>query len=56
MSGELSGSLREIGQILRGERRPRPVAIDLRPLKAALLSPEVDRFLEATLNNLPGLR
>jgi hypothetical protein len=54
MSGELSGSLREIGQILRGERRPRPVAIDLRPLKAALLSPEVDRFLEATLNNLPA--
>jgi hypothetical protein len=53
MSGELSGSLRQIGQVLRGERRPRPIAINLRPLKEALLSPEVDRVLEATLNNLP---
>jgi hypothetical protein len=54
MSGELSGSLRQIGQVLRGERRPRPIVINLRPLKEALLSPEVDRFLEATLNNLPA--
>lgn len=53
MSGELSGSLRQTGRILRGEVRPRPIVINLQPLKQALLSPEVERFLEATLANLP---
>jgi hypothetical protein len=53
LDGELSDSLRQIGQVLRGERRPRPITIDLRPLQAALLHPEVDRFLEETLKNLP---
>jgi hypothetical protein len=53
LDGELSDSLRQIGRVLRGERRPRPITIDLRPLQAALLHPEVDRFLEETLKNLP---
>ena len=53
LTGELSGSLRQVGRVLRGEVRPRPIAIDLKPLKQALLSPEVESFLEATLNNLP---
>ncbi len=53
MEGELSDSLRQIGMMLRGERRIRAIVINLRPLKEALLSPEVDRFLEETLNNLP---
>jgi hypothetical protein len=53
LDGELSDSLRQIGRVLRGERRPRPIAIDLRPLQAALLHPEVDHFLEETLKNLP---
>jgi hypothetical protein len=53
MEGELSESLRQIGLVLRGERRPRPIVVDLRPLKEALLHPEVDRFLEETLNQLP---
>jgi len=53
LTGELSGSLRQIGRVLRGEARPRPIVIDLQPLKRALQSPEVERFLEATLNNLP---
>ena len=53
MQGELSESLRQIGLVLRGERRPRPIVVDLRPLKEALLHPEVDRFLEETLNQLP---
>jgi len=51
--GELSDSLRQIGLVLRGERRPRQITINLRPLKEALLHPEVDRFLEGILNNLP---
>jgi hypothetical protein len=53
MEGELSDSLRQIGMMLRGERRIRSIVINLRPLKEALLHPEVDRFLEETLNNLP---
>jgi hypothetical protein len=53
LSGELSGSLRQIGRVLRGEVRPRPIVIDLEPLKRALLSPEVEVFLAATLENLP---
>ncbi len=53
LSGELSGSLRQVGRMLRGEVRPRPIAIDLEPLKRALLSPEVESFLAATLDNLP---
>ncbi|HUU38120.1 MAG TPA: hypothetical protein VMW46_07950 [Candidatus Desulfaltia sp.] len=53
LDGELSDSLRQIGRVLRGERRLRPITIDLRPLQTALLHPEVDRFLEETLKNLP---
>jgi hypothetical protein len=53
MRGGLSDSLRQIGLVLRSEKRPGPIVIDLRPLKAALLNPEVDRFLEETLKNLP---
>jgi hypothetical protein len=53
MKGQLSDSLRDIGPVLRGEERPHPITIDLRPLKEAILSPEVGRFLEATVANLP---
>jgi len=53
LENELSKSLTEIGQILRGEKRPRPIWIDLQPLKNALLHPEVDNFLRATVQNLP---
>jgi len=53
LRGELSNSLNQIGQVLRGDLRSRPISIDLRPLKEALLHPEVDRFLAETLNNLP---
>ncbi len=53
MRGELSDSIEQLGLTLRGERRPSPIVIDLQPLKAALLSPEVDRFLDEMLKNLP---
>jgi hypothetical protein len=53
MSGELSDSLKQVGRVLRGERRPRSIVIDLRQLKDALLHPEVTVFLEKTLQNLP---
>ena len=49
----LSDSLRQAGEVLRGESPLRSVSLDMRPLKAALVHPEMDRFLEATLTNLP---
>jgi hypothetical protein len=49
LENELSTSLKEIGQVLRGERRPREIWIDLQPLKNGLLHPEVEGFLRATL-------
>jgi len=51
--GELTEALKQIGMVLRGERRPAPIVLDMKPLKAALLSPEIDRFLESTLEHLP---
>jgi len=51
--GELTETLKQIGMVLRGERRPAPITLDFRPLKTALLSPEVDRFLVSTLEHLP---
>jgi hypothetical protein len=53
MKGELSDSVRTLGSMLRGERPARPITIDLRPLKRAILSPEVGMALEATLASLP---
>lgn len=53
MDAQLSESLRQIGNVLRGERPAEPIVIDLRPLKKSLFSPEVDAFLLATVNNLP---
>jgi hypothetical protein len=51
--GELTDSLKQIGMVLRGERRPAPITLDFRPLKKALLNPEIDRFLVSTLEHLP---
>ena len=50
---ELSESLDQIGEILRGERRPRPVTIDLRPLKDILMRDEIDQYLMRVLEELP---
>lgn len=50
---ELSVALRKVGEVLRGERRARAIAIDLMPLKAALRHGAIDRYLEAILDRLP---
>jgi hypothetical protein len=50
---ELSVSLEEVGEILRGERRPRPITIDLRPLKDILMRDEIDQYLIRVLEELP---
>ena len=53
MEGELAESLRRMGRMLRGETPLREMSIDMRPLKQALLHPEMDKFLIGTLANLP---
>jgi hypothetical protein len=53
MQGELTASLERVGQMLRGKAPIEAVTIDMRPLKKALLDPAMDRFLEATVANLP---
>jgi len=53
MEDELSVALRKLGDVLRGERRARSIAIDLVPLKTALRHEAIDRYLEAILDRLP---
>jgi hypothetical protein len=50
---ELSRSLEDIGQILKGKMRPRPVILNMRPLKAALRHEGIDRYLKEILGKLP---
>ena len=49
MLGWLQGELstRSAGSAGRGEAPVEPILIDMRPLKAALLHPEMDRFFES---------
>jgi hypothetical protein len=54
LRGELSDSLNQVGEVLRGETPWRSISIDLKPLQNALLHPEMDRFLDETLKNLPA--
>jgi hypothetical protein len=50
---ELAESLDEVGEILRGETRPRPITIDLRPLKDILMRDEIERYFMRVLEELP---
>lgn len=50
---ELSQSLEDIGQILRGKIKPRPVILDMRPLKAALRHEGINQYLREILGKLP---
>jgi hypothetical protein len=54
MEYELSESLEEIGEVLRGERRLRTVVIDLRPLKEIFYQEKIDTYLLKVLENLPS--
>jgi len=53
MEEELAGAFRRIGEVLRGEEPVQSVSLNFRPLKQALLHPEVDQFLQDTVANLP---
>ncbi len=50
---ELSETLRETGEVLRGKRRPRTIVLDLRPLKEILLRDDIDRYMMRILEELP---
>ena len=54
LENELSQSLEDVGKILRGEMRVRPIMLNLRPLKTALAHEEIDRYLVEILNKLPA--
>jgi hypothetical protein len=53
MQGELQDALAKIGDVLKGKRPPDRIAIDLRPLKKALLDPAVEDYVLGVLKNLP---
>lgn len=53
MENELSGTLEEVGDVLRGESRVRPRTLDLRPLKQALTSDAIDRYIMEILERFP---
>jgi len=53
MENELSGTLEEVGDVLRGESRVRPRTLDLRPLKQALTHGAIDRYIMDILEKFP---
>lgn len=53
LENELSQSLEDIGKIMRGEIKPRPVMLNLRPLKKALKHEAIDQYLKDVLQQLP---
>jgi hypothetical protein len=53
LKNELSETLRETGEVLRGKRRPRTIVLDLRPLKEILLRDDIDRYMMRILEQLP---
>jgi hypothetical protein len=53
LQNELTQSLDDIGKILRGEMRPKPIMLNLRPLKTALLHPDVNTYIKEVLEKLP---
>ncbi len=53
LKNELSGSLDEIGDVLRGKRKAGPIVIDLRPLKKALQSEDFKDYITQVMEKLP---
>ena len=53
MKTEMTESFREVASMLRGESEPRPVFLNLRPLKLAFQHPAVERSLNQVLDKLP---
>ncbi len=53
LKGELSESIRQFGEVLRGERDPDPILLNMKPLKDAILHSSVTSYLKSIVKNLP---
>jgi hypothetical protein len=53
MENELSGSLKQMGEMLRGEIPVKTIVLNLRPLKQALRHEAIKEYLVDLLKNLP---
>ncbi len=56
LQGELSVSLKQFGEVLRGERKPDPIRLNMAPLKKALLHNSITSYLRSVITNLPECR
>ncbi len=50
---ELSESLKQVGEVLQGERSAGPINLDMKPLKRALLHESVTKYFKIVIRNLP---
>ncbi len=53
LKDELSESIRQFGEVLRGEREPDPILLNMEPLKDAILHSSVTSYLKSIVKNLP---
>lgn len=53
MNNEATQAVDDLGKTLRGERRPRPIMLNLRPLKQALKHEGIKEYIKEVLHKLP---
>lgn len=53
LQGELSESIKQFGEVLRGERSPEPILLNMKPLKNAILHDSVTGYMKSIIKNLP---
>lgn len=53
LKNDLTYSLDELGKVLRGDIKPKPIMLNMRPLKEALKSEKLTAYLRETLQQLP---
>ena len=53
MQNELSASLQDVGDILRGEMEPKQITLNMRPLKEALRHKAIDQYIKNLLGKFP---
>ncbi|MEN8221884.1 MAG: hypothetical protein ABFR36_01385 [Acidobacteriota bacterium] len=56
MKVELSESIRQFGEVLRGERNPDPILLNMKPLKDAILHNSITSYMRSIVRNLPECR
>lgn len=53
LQNELSASLQDIGDILRGDMKPQEITLNMRPLKQALKHKAIDQYILGLLQKFP---